>query len=139
MIFFQSNNLIQTYKIANLVAQFLKGGDVITLHGNLGAGKTAFASGIIKALGVKKQVVSPTYNIIKEYKGFFDIYHLDMYRINSNDELYELGIDDCFYSNSLVIIEWNKLNNLRENLISIDINTIDFCTRQIKIKGLSNL
>ncbi|MDR0696601.1 MAG: tRNA (adenosine(37)-N6)-threonylcarbamoyltransferase complex ATPase subunit type 1 TsaE [Christensenellaceae bacterium] len=136
MIFLQSNNLNQTNNIASLLSEYIAGGDVVLLQGELGAGKTTLASALIKALGVQATVVSPTYNIIKEYKGKLDIFHLDMYRIKSSDELYELGIEDCFSHDSLVIIEWNKLQNLTGRIISIEITTVDFNTRQFKITGL---
>ncbi|GGE55897.1 tRNA (adenosine(37)-N6)-threonylcarbamoyltransferase complex ATPase subunit type 1 TsaE [Pullulanibacillus camelliae] len=93
----------ESMKIAEQVAQRLIPGDVITLEGDLGAGKTTFTKGIAQGLGVKRTVNSPTFTIIKEYKGRLPLYHMDVYRLEEEEDL---GFDDFFQSEGVTIIEW---------------------------------
>ena len=85
------------------LAKLLKAGDVITLEGDLGAGKTTFTKGIAKGLGVKRTVNSPTFTIIKQYKGDLPLYHMDVYRLEEEEDL---GFDDYFQSEGVTVIEW---------------------------------
>ncbi|GGH83397.1 tRNA threonylcarbamoyladenosine biosynthesis protein TsaE [Pullulanibacillus pueri] len=85
------------------LANLLQPGDVITLEGDLGAGKTTFTKGIAKGLGVKRTVNSPTFTIIKEYKGTMPLYHMDVYRLEDEEDL---GFDDFFHSEGITVIEW---------------------------------
>ena len=82
----------QTREIAARLADTLKGGEVILLSGDLGAGKTTFTKGLAAALGVEETVTSPTFNYVKEYNGRLPLYHFDMYRVADADEVYELGL-----------------------------------------------
>ncbi|MGE5456314.1 MAG: tRNA (adenosine(37)-N6)-threonylcarbamoyltransferase complex ATPase subunit type 1 TsaE [Ignavibacteriales bacterium] len=77
---------------------------VICLNGELGSGKTVFTKGIANALGVKEVVTSPTFTIIKEYRGELSLYHMDVYRLNGNVD--GIGIEEYFNKNGIVIIEW---------------------------------
>ena len=105
----------ETEELARKIASEIKGGEVLLLNGTLGAGKTTFTKGFAKALGVKKTVVSPTFTIIKEYEGTsLTLYHIDMYRIEDEDEIYELGIEELYRSDSVTVIEWNKMEVLPE-------------------------
>lgn len=111
-------NLKETEILAKKFAKLLVGGEVILLNGGLGAGKTTFTKFVLKALGVKDEVTSPTFTIMKEYKGKkFNIYHFDMYRIGSGDEAREFGLEEYIYSKnrkSIVFIEWSE--NVRDIL-----------------------
>jgi len=98
-----SESYEESMNIAEQIAQRLIPGDVITLEGNLGAGKTTFTKGIARGLGVKRAVNSPTFTIIKEYMGKMPLYHMDAYRL---DEEEDLGFDDFFQSEGVTIIEW---------------------------------
>lgn len=90
-------NIEETYALAKQIASTLKGGEVILLSGDLGAGKTTFTKGLAKALGIDDEVTSPTFTILNVYEdGRLKLNHLDMYRVESADELAELGIEDCF-------------------------------------------
>ncbi|MBO5776211.1 MAG: tRNA (adenosine(37)-N6)-threonylcarbamoyltransferase complex ATPase subunit type 1 TsaE [Clostridia bacterium] len=127
----------ETYALATSVAKELNGGEVILLNGNLGAGKTTFTKGLALALGVQKTVVSPTFTIIKEYKGDkLHLYHIDMYRLEDDDELEELGVDELFRDDSVVVIEWNRATVLPKKVIKIDIEVIDPTTRGWEVQGI---
>lgn len=109
-----SDSVIATQSIAQSFAKELVGGDIVLLNGQLGAGKTAFVQGLAKGLGVKEQVVSPTYTILNIYRGeSLELFHYDMYRIENKRDIYELGLDDYFYYNGVCVVEWNKAEELQ--------------------------
>ena len=100
-------------KFAYNLANELKGGEKIILEGELGAGKTTFTKYLCEALGVKNTVTSPTFTIMNEYYGKYKIYHIDMYRLESEDEIEEVGIRELIEDPKCIsIIEWNKFKNL---------------------------
>ena len=102
-----SNCENDTIKIAKEFAGKLKSGDVVTLDGDLGAGKTFFTSSLCKELGVKDIVQSPTFTIVNEYKsGKIPVFHFDVYRISSPDDMYDIGFDEYLYSDAISIVEW---------------------------------
>ncbi len=133
------NNLKDTEKFAKKFAKILKGGEVVLLGGDLGAGKTTFTKSVLKYLGVKDEVTSPTFTIMKEYSGKkFKIYHFDMYRLTSGQEAKEFGLEDYIYSkdkSSLVFIEWsqNVKDILVGDFIRVDISIIDENKREFKV------
>lgn len=105
---FLSRSVLQTKKIAKDLAKNLKGSEVIALYGDLGAGKTSFTKGIANFFGVNENDVhSPTFTLLNECNGKCKIYHFDMYRINSFEELYSLGFFD-FIENGIIITEWSE-------------------------------
>jgi len=107
MVRFISKNAEDTYKIGEKLGKLLFPGSIICLTGDLGTGKTAFTQGIGKGLGVSENVVSPTYTIINEYtSGRIPLYHFDVYRLESSDEMYELGCDEYFYGDGVTVVEW---------------------------------
>lgn len=113
-----------TYALASEIVQELQGGEVILLEGDLGAGKTTFTKGLAKALGVEEEVTSPTFTILNVYEdGRLKLNHLDMYRVESADELAELGIEDCFDDDSVTVIEWNKFEHFDGKVIKISITS----------------
>ncbi len=103
-----SNNLEDTFKIAKRLSSNFKKGDIIFLEGDLGAGKTAFVKGVVKAYGGDaNEVTSPTFTIVNEYHvGFKNIYHFDLYRINNPEELYNIGFEEYFYGQGICFVEW---------------------------------
>ena len=110
------------------------------LNGNLGAGKTTFTKGLAKGLGVERTVVSPTFTIIKEYEGTaLTLYHIDMYRIEEEDELYELGIEELYRDDSVTVIEWNKMEELPDKVIRIDISVLGESKREWEVSGIEGL
>ena len=115
-------NVEETYALAKRIADTLQGGEVILLNGDLGAGKTTFTKGLAKALGIEDEVTSPTFTILNVYEdGRLKLNHLDMYRVDSADELAELGIEDCFDDESVTVIEWNKFERFDGKVIEINI------------------
>ncbi len=102
-----SNSTEMTLNIGADFGKGLKAGSVVGLIGELGAGKTEFVKGVASAFNINKNIVtSPTFTIINEYSGSIDIYHFDFYRINSLEELEELGYEEYFYGNGITLIEW---------------------------------
>ncbi len=132
-------DLKDTNKFAKKFAKILKGGEVVLLGGDLGAGKTTFTKAVLRALGVKDDVTSPTFTIMREYQGKkFKIYHFDMYRLGSGQEAKEFGLEDYIYSkdkSSLVFIEWpeNVKDILSGDFIRVDISILDENRRQFDI------
>ncbi len=108
---FKSKNNEQTYEFAGLLAKFVKGGDVIFLNGDLGAGKTTFVKGFAKAKNVKQTVTSPTFTLLKTYKtDTYTIVHIDAYRLEGSS-FYD--ILDYISNDNVIFIEWSScLNNL---------------------------
>lgn len=132
-------DLKDTNKFAKKFAKILKGGEVVLLGGDLGAGKTTFTKAVLRCLGVKDDVTSPTFTIMREYMGKkFKIYHFDMYRLGSGQEAKEFGLEDYIYSkdkSSLVFIEWpeNVKDILVGDFIRVDISILDENKRQFDI------
>ncbi len=133
------NNLKDTEKLGKIIAKSIEKGTVICLDGDLGVGKTALTQFIAKEFGIKEYIVSPTFTIIKEYqgKGMFPFYHMDVYRIASEDDMYDLGYDEYIYSEGVTIIEWSHLIEgiLPEERINIEIKRIDDNKREANIQG----
>jgi tRNA threonylcarbamoyladenosine biosynthesis protein TsaE len=88
------------------MAASLKAGDIVALHGDLGAGKTCFIRGLARGLGVTRTVHSPTFTLINEYPGRLTLYHMDLYRIRNADEALDFGLDDYLFGNGVCAIEW---------------------------------
>lgn len=130
-----SNSLENTKELAELIAKKLEGKEIILLKGDLGAGKTTFTKALFAALGVNEIVTSPTFAFMKEYDAKFKLSHYDMYRVESEDELFELGITDNLYEKGICVIEWNKFTEFPDNkiLISISIEKIGDNSRKFVI------
>ncbi len=106
---------------------------LICLNGNMGAGKTVIVKGIAKGLGIKEPVTSPTFTLIQEYEGKQPLYHFDLYRLQSADELFNLGLDEYLERDGIKIFEWsNKFDVFPKNHFKINIEIIDFETRKIQ-------
>jgi len=105
---FLSNSAKETIDFAEKFAKGLKAGDIIALIGNLGAGKTTFTKGIAKGLGVKNysHVNSPTFVLIKEYKGKIPLYHFDLYRLDNIKDIEDLDSDGYFFGHGVTVVEW---------------------------------
>lgn len=124
----------ETYALAKKVADTLDGGEVLLLDGDLGAGKTTFTKGLAKALGVKEEVTSPTFTILNVYEdGRLKLNHLDMYRVESSDELAELGIEECIDEDAVTVIEWNKFEHFDGKVIKISVKTLGETKREYDI------
>lgn len=111
----------ETEALGEKIGGKLNGGEVIALFGEMGAGKTALTRGIARGLGVSGGVSSPTFALVHEYRGRLPVYHFDMYRIESWDDLYSTGFFDYLNSGGVLIVEWseNIENALPENAVRL--------------------
>ncbi len=98
-----------TYEFGQKIGELVEPGQLILLSGDLGAGKTLLTQGICDGLGVEEDVTSPTYNLINEYEGDLAVYHMDLYRLEQEEDLYDLGFEDYLENGGIVIIEWPDL------------------------------
>lgn len=97
----------ETLKLGKAIGEALKPGDVLLLKGDLGAGKTTFTQGLANGLNVDEFVNSPTFVIINEYfSGKLPLYHMDLYRLDNESQLYDLGVEEYFYGNGVSVVEW---------------------------------
>ena len=102
-----TNSAAETRALGERLAKQLKAGDVILLEGELGAGKSELARGVAKGLGVQETVTSPSFTILNVYEsGRIPLYHFDWYRLESAEELYELGMDEYLGGDGIAIVEW---------------------------------
>ena len=95
----------ETIRFAKEYAKTLRAGDVVLLHGELGAGKTAFVKGIAQGLGIEEEITSPTYAYMNDYGG---LYHYDCHRLKSGAQAEALGLTDYFYADGICVIEWSE-------------------------------
>ncbi|MDZ4825434.1 MAG: tRNA (adenosine(37)-N6)-threonylcarbamoyltransferase complex ATPase subunit type 1 TsaE [Actinomycetota bacterium] len=106
---FRTQSAAQTRALAELLAEVLEPGDVVLLGGDLGSGKTTFAQGLAAGLGVDEPVTSPTYTIVQEYEGRLPIAHVDVYRLDRVQEIYDLGFEDFFDGERVTLVEWGDV------------------------------
>ncbi|HDL19092.1 MAG TPA: tRNA (adenosine(37)-N6)-threonylcarbamoyltransferase complex ATPase subunit type 1 TsaE [Bacteroidetes bacterium] len=101
-----------TFRFADILAQFLYPGVIVALFGRLGSGKTALVKGFCHGLGVQEEVTSPSYTIMNIYKGRLPVYHFDFYRLYQNTDWNELGLDEYLFGEGVSFIEWpDRLGN----------------------------
>jgi len=133
-----SNSEQDTIEFAKNLSKKFCGGEIITLNGDLGAGKTVFAKGIAKGLDITDTVVSPTFTILHNYEGRLKLFHFDLYRISSAEELYETGFEEAIFGGGVSVIEWaeNVKEALPEKIIKIEIKKIDDNKREITVENL---
>ena len=106
----ESNSARETFLAGEQLGREAKPGQVYTLIGDLGVGKTVFTQGVAKGLGIKEPVNSPTFTILQIYEeGRLPFYHFDVYRIGDVEEMEEIGYEDCFYGEGICLIEWANL------------------------------
>ncbi|KAB7704486.1 tRNA (adenosine(37)-N6)-threonylcarbamoyltransferase complex ATPase subunit type 1 TsaE [Bacillus aerolatus] len=131
---FSTKSAGQTQAFAERLAELLTPGDVLLLEGDLGAGKTTFTQGLAKGLGVSRNVNSPTFTIIKEYKGRLPLYHMDVYRVSDAEE--DLGFDEYFYGNGVCVVEWAHLieQQLPEHYLKVMISHKGNDEREIRLE-----
>lgn len=128
----------ETEAFAASIAPRLSPGDVIACRGGLGAGKTAFARGLARGLGLTDEVSSPTFALVHEYtKGNIPLYHFDMYRISDLDSLYSTGFYDYLDLDGVLLIEWSENVEafLPEPRLTLTIEPLDEDTRSITLEG----
>jgi tRNA threonylcarbamoyladenosine biosynthesis protein TsaE len=139
MIFQVSINELNDFAIR--FWQMVKEKRVVAFHGGMGAGKTTIITALCKQKGVKNDISSPTFSIINEYRfsddgGERKIYHLDLYRLNSLEEIIQAGVEDCIYSGEICFIEWPEKapDFFNENTVHVHIDATNATTRQVKIE-----
>lgn len=115
-----SNSEKETERIGEELARTLKGGEVIAMYGDLGAGKTAFVRGLARGLGIDARVSSPTFTIVNEYLGNPDLIHFDMYRLSSAEELFDIGWEDYLNRGAICAVEWSE--NVSDAFFGDEIN-----------------
>lgn len=99
----------ETLALAASVGELLRPGDVVSLAGDLGAGKTVFARGVARGLGVAEPVVSPSFTIVREYEGRVPVVHVDVYRIDTFQELHDLGFEEVVRDDAVTLVEWGDV------------------------------
>lgn len=114
----------ETRQLGKKLGLAAKGGELYCLNGDLGVGKTVFTKGFAEGLGIDEHITSPTFTIVNVYKGRLDFYHFDVYRIEDEDEMYEIGYEDYFFGDGVCLVEWaEKIPSLLpESVINIDIS-----------------
>lgn len=124
---FISNSPAQTESFGEWLAERLQPGDVIAFRGDLGAGKTAFTRGLARGLGITDRVTSPTYTIVNEYlSGRLPLFHFDMYRLSSSDDLFDIGWEDYLERNGICAVEWSEnVSDAVSQAITVEISRVD--------------
>jgi tRNA threonylcarbamoyladenosine biosynthesis protein TsaE len=139
----RSTSAEQTRAIGRSIGEKLSDGDVLALCGELGSGKTCFAAGVARGLGVdeKYQITSPTFTLINEYPGRCRLFHFDVYRLRHNAELECLGYEEYFGGQGVVIIEWAEkiARRLPPETVFITFQYVDEQTRILVVKGPENV
>ena len=131
----------QTEAVGEALAARLHPGDVIAYYGGLGAGKTAFTRGLARGLGVTEPVTSPTYTIVNEYlSGRMPLFHFDMYRLSSSEELFDIGWEDYLARGGVCAVEWSEnVEDALTDAICVRIERISDDSRRITISGGNEL
>lgn len=127
----------ETEKIGEALAKSLQPGTILAYRGDLGAGKTAFTRGLARGLGCKETVTSPTYTIVNEYLGGrLPLFHFDMYRLTSSDDLWDIGWEDYLDREGVCAVEWSEnVQDAMEDAITVTIEKLGETTRRITIEG----
>ena len=134
---FITHNPAETEALGAALARALHPGAVIAYRGDLGAGKTAFTRGLAQGLGCAEQVTSPTYTIVNEYlSGKMPLFHFDMYRLGSADDLWDIGWDDYLDRMGVCAVEWSEnVDEAMEDAIFVTIEKLGDEDRRITIEG----
>lgn len=132
MAVFISDSADKTMEFAREYAKTLKGGDTVLLNGEMGAGKTVFAKGVARGLGIEDEILSPTYAYMNDYYG--KLYHFDCYRLSDGGQAEALGLTDYFYAGGVCLVEWseNILSVLPEKVRKVSITKLGEGVRKIE-------
>ena len=138
---YTTNSPAETEAIGAALGKIIEPGAVIAYRGDLGAGKTAFTQGLAKGLGCTEIVTSPTYTIVKEYLGGrIPLFHFDMYRLRSSDDLFDIGWEDYLDRGGVCAVEWSEnVDDAMEDAIYITIEKLGEDARRITIEGGGDL
>ena len=111
---FVTHSAEETIQLGKKIGSMLQPGAIIAMEGNLAVGKTTITKGIAESLGIKEAITSPTFTLISEYEGKMPLYHMDVYRLDSCEDVINLGVEDLMYGDGVSIIEWSE--RVREEL-----------------------
>lgn len=109
---YSTNSEKETLAFAAALAAMLQPGDTVLLHGDLGAGKSVFARGAARALGIEGAMPSPTFTLLIPYEGRHKFYHFDLYRLNDPDEFYAAGLDEFIGGDGIAMVEWPEMADI---------------------------
>ena len=134
---FITNSPAETETVGCALGKVLAPGTVLAYEGDLGAGKTAFTRGLARGLGCTEQVTSPTYTIVNEYlSGRLPLFHFDMYRLRSAEDLWDIGWDDYLERGGICAVEWSEnVREAMEGAVRIRIEKLGEESRRILIEG----
>ena len=137
MMQYTTNSPAETEAIGAALGKILPAGTVIAYRGDLGAGKTAFTRGLARGLGCTEIVTSPTYTIVNEYLGGrLPLFHFDMYRLKSSDDLWDIGWEDYLDRSGVCAVEWSEnVADAMEDAITVRIDKLGEDTRRITLEG----
>lgn len=130
-----SRNAEETFALGKSFASSLNAGDIVALHGGLGAGKTVFVKGVAAGLGIEDTVSSPTFSLLKEYNGRLPLAHFDLYRIEDEDELVHIGFYDHLGDGRVCVIEWAEHASDLPPCIRVYMHGSGSDMREITIEG----
>ena len=127
----------ETEKVGEALGKIIKPGTILAYRGDLGAGKTAFTRGLARGLGCREAVTSPTYTIVNEYlSGKYPLFHFDMYRLASSDDLFDIGWEDYLDRGGVCAVEWSEnVADAMENAIVVTIEKLGEDSRKITLEG----
>ena len=132
-----TNSALETEQVGEKLGKRLQPGTILAYEGDLGAGKTAFTRGLARGLGAAEQVTSPTYTIVNEYlSGRLPLFHFDMYRLSSADDLWDIGWEDYLDRGGVCAVEWSEnVRDAMEGAITVRIQKLGEESRKITITG----
>ena len=138
---YTTHSTSETEAVAFALGEKLKPGTILAYRGDLGAGKTAFTRGLARGLGYQEPVTSPTYTIVNEYLGGrLPLFHFDMYRLASSDDLWDIGWEDYLDRGGVCAVEWSEnVADALEGAVTITIEKLGETSRRITIEGGANL
>ena len=127
----------ETEALGEALGRRLRGGEIVAYYGDLGAGKTAFTRGLARGLDISARVTSPTYTIVNEYLGGrLPLFHFDMYRLSSADDLFDIGWEDYLQRGGVCAVEWSEnVQEALESALTVRIEKRSDETREITIEG----
>ena len=134
---FITHSPAETEAVGQALGNILSPGTVLAYEGDLGAGKTAFTRGLAKGLGCTEQVTSPTYTIVNEYiSGRLPLFHFDMYRLRSAEDLWDIGWDDYLERGGVCAVEWSEnVRDALEDFVTVRIEKLGEDSRRITMEG----
>ncbi len=138
---YKTTSAEQTEALGEALGKRLHGGEIVAYVGGLGAGKTAFTRGLARGLGISMRVTSPTYTIVNEYLGGrLPLFHFDMYRLESEDDLFDIGWEDYLLRGGVCAVEWSEnVSGAMQGAITVQIEKLSDEERAIRIEGSGDI